>query len=775
MRKKQSKLKVRMASIGAVLHRYRFQLIIMLALVVVLSFLFPGGSSLKYKYQQDDIAPVEIIAPFDFHILVPESRLQADLEEAVKSEPFLFIRNQEIVDNQVAAIMAFFDQSEQIRQARQQLQNSKDLMFRYRYTDRYDETRTLVTGDSAALAVQWSAFREKYPFILDSDAWQMFLDPVDNGGPQFNLEQFRDEVIQTCRHRWAEGIYDINRSEIISYEVAISSGDVPVLARPIDYNDLESAWQKAKAEIVKQYLEAGDVRRGLANELVVEFMKPNLIYDKETTERRQEERKKRVPLYRGMVKEGERIVDEKDRITSDVLQKLNSLAAAIDQKERMERGIDVVLNFLGRMLVVGVIVSFFFSFLATYRKDVFSKWRLVLLMALIFFVEHLLSYLFVVQFNISEYLIPVAVAAMVITILFDARIGFMGATSIAMLSGIIMGNNLDFVIVCLFQSSAAVYSVRRLRTRGQIFTAIFVLSLASILVVMAMGLFKSHAWANVGQDILYLLGVSILSPIITYGLIALLEVGFDITTDLTLLELSDFNHPLLKRLQQEANGTFNHSVVVGNLAESCANAIGARSLLCRVGAYYHDIGKMVRPEYFIENQFLGENKHDVLTPVMSAKIVRNHVKDGLDLADEYDLPKVVRDFIPMHHGTMRIEYFYHKATEEAKDTKDVDESAYRYPGPKPDTKETGIIMICEAVEAAVRSLDKPDLFKVEEIIDKITKKRLADGQLDECPLTMKDLQLIKGEVTGTTGMLPVIRGIYHIRVEYPDDEEQTEA
>ncbi|MFH1853015.1 MAG: HDIG domain-containing metalloprotein, partial [Candidatus Neomarinimicrobiota bacterium] len=348
----------------------------------------------------------------------------------------------------------------------------------------------------------------------------------------------------------------------------------------------------------------------------------------------------------------------------------------------------------------------------------------------------------------------------------------MGATSIAMLSGIIMGNNLDFVIVSLFQSSAAVFAVRRLRTRGQIFTAIFVLSLASILVVLAMGLFKAHAWPKVGEDILYLLGISILSPIITYGLIGLLEIGFDITTDLTLLELSDFNHPLLKRLQQEANGTFNHSVVVGNLAESCANAIDARSLLSRVGAYYHDIGKMLRPEYFIENQFQGENKHDTLTPVMSAKIIRTHVRDGLDLAEEYGLPQVVSDFIPMHHGNMRIEYFYHKALEEAVDSKEVDESAYRYPGPKPNTKETGIIMICEAVEAAVRSLKKPDLFKVQDIIDKIVDRRISDGQLDECPLTMDELRRIKGEVNGTTGMLPVIRGIYHIRIEYPEDQPE---
>ena len=245
---------------------------------------------------------------------------------------------------------------------------------------------------------------------------------------------------------------------------------------------------------------------------------------------------------------------------------------------------------------------------------------------------------------------------------------------------------------------------------------------------------------------------------------------FDITTDLTLIELLDYDHPLLKRAQQETNGTFNHSIVVGNLAEACANSIGAHSLLCRVGAYYHDIGKMQKSEYFIENQFGGDNKHNKITATMSARIIRAHVKEGLKLAKEYGLPKIVSDFIPMHHGTTRVEYFYRMALEQAEQDKTVvDESAFRYPGPKPNTKETGILMLCEAIEAAVRSIKEPDILKIETMIDKIIKQRIEDGQLSECPLTLDELKKIKGTVDGTSGMLPVLRGIYHIRVEYPDD------
>jgi len=225
-------------------------------------------------------------------------------------------------------------------------------------------------------------------------------------------------------------------------------------------------------------------------------------------------------------------------------------------------------------------------------------------------------------------------------------------------------------------------------------------------------------------------------------------------------------------MQRDANGTFNHSIIVGNLAEACADAIDARALLCRVGAYYHDIGKMIRPEYFIENQFSGENIHDGLKEAMSSKIIRNHVSEGLKLAEEYRLPKIVSNFIPMHHGTSKVEYFYRKAVKKADgDEKQIDDNAYRYPGPKPNSKETGILMLCEAIEAAVRSIKNPDILKVEDMIDKIIKKRLDDGQLDECPLTIDDLRRIKGSMDGQTGMLPVLRGIYHIRIEYPEEPQ----
>lgn len=756
------------------IRQYWRQSTILISTVLIISLFFPMGKSLQYSYQLNDIARDPVIAPFTFPILKAEEKLQADLDEARKSVPYLFNRNAEVVESQVQAIRRFFILAQDIRQARVRFNQSNELVYRYRYEPQYADARADFRADSTALAVLMNTFSEEYSFPADQEPWISFLTPIDAGGPRYNLKQFENDIIQICRNRWAEGIYDISKEEIISDEVLVAQNenDVPTPVKPDEFNDLEEAWIKAKVEVTNLFEREDDSRRDAGYNLIVEFMQPNLIFDKETTERRRQARLDRVPRYQGTVLKDERIVDANQRITPDILQKLQSLSVAVSQREGVGQFVDKFMSWIGRVILIAVIISFFFTFLLIYRTYIYDDWKMVGLIALIFIAELGSANLAVLQFEVSEYLIPITVAAMSLTILFDARIGFMGTTSMAILSGIMMGNDLDFIVIAMFVSSVAMYNIRRLRTRSQLFSTIFALLAASVVVVVGLGLFKGYNWDSMQIDLGYLMINSVLAPIVTYGLIGLLEVAFGITTDLTLIELLDFDHPLLKRLQREANGTFNHSIVVGNLAEACADAIGVRSLLCRVGAYYHDIGKMTKPEYFIENQFLGNNRHDNLTPTMSAKIIKNHVKEGLVLADEYGIPKVVSDFIPMHHGTTKVEYFYRRALDTSDNPAQVDESAFRYPGPKPDTKETGILMICEAAEAAVRSIKDPDIIKIEEMLDKIIEKRITDGQLDECPLTLDELRRIKGTMDGNTGMLPVLRGIYHIRIEYPEDEPQ---
>ena len=753
-----------------IINHYWQQIAILTTVIIFLSFFFPQGKTLLYSYQLNDVAQEEVVAPFNFPILKTSNELQLDLDDALTSEPFLFLRSQNVVITQINVIEAYFDHINSIQLANKKLAKSKDTLYRNRFTEQFDLSRIDVQSDSAALNVLMETVKENYNFAFNDDKWNEIFLADDSNNLIIDLPNLKKEIIQISRNRWAEGIYDISISEILGKQVAIvtNNNEAPELTEPVSYNDIQDAWTKARFEVTNRFPDDISISRDLGYSLIVEFMKPNLIYDRETTERRQKARQDRVPRNKGIILKNERILDANTRVTEDDLQKLFSLSVSIDNKAMQESRSDTVLAYVGRILVIGIIVSFFFTFLLTYRKHIFDDWRMVLLIGLIFLIEVSLAFLFKQNLELSEYLIPITVAAMVLTIMFDARIAFMGITSIILLITILIGNNVEFMVTAMFNSSVGIYAVRQLRRRSQLFTAIFALLSSSALVIIGQGLFKGHAWILMGNDMMNLSIVAILSPIVTYGLIGLLEVSFGITTNLTLIELLDFQHPLLKRLQNEANGTFNHSIVVGNLAEACSDAIGANSLLCRVGAYYHDLGKMARPEYYIENQYAGENRHDNLTSVMSAKIIKNHVTDGLVFAKEYGLPTIVSDFIPMHHGTTRVEYFYRKALEE---DKNVEEVQFQYPGPKPNTKETGILMICEAVEAAVRSIKEPDIMKIETMIDKIINMRVTAGQLSECPLTMDELTRIKGKVDGSSGLLPVLRGIYHIRIEYPDDNK----
>ena len=748
---------------------YWIQYTIIVSLIILVSFLFPKGKSLQYAYQLNDIAHEEIIAPFTFPILKSEQKLNSDLSERKQSIPYIFNRNDQIVSQGSSALNEFFVLINDLRNASHRLEDSRRLVYERRYHKQYEKAQSEFISDSTNFSVISKNFSKLYPFSNLKQSWIDYITVKKDPKNIKDLRKHNNLILQICRNRWTEGIYDIKLKDILSRQVTINQGDVPDLANPNNFNDLELAWTKSKKEFLATFGE-DDPFRDIGFDLIVEFMKPNLLFDKQGTEKRQNESLNKVPRSQGVVLENELIVDANMRITNDVLQKLNSLSNAVLRHEQKTGLLKQLQSIFGRIILVSVIISLFFAFLMVYRKKIFQDWTKVLLIAIVFFLQLGLANIVLIQVNLSEYIIPITMGAMTLTILFDARIGFMATTSIALLTGLMMGQNIDLIIVSLFTTTIAIYNIRELRKRSQLFTTMFALMASCVFVIVGLGLFKDNSWEIIFNDMQYLVLNSFLAPILTYGLIGIFEIFFNVTTNLTLIELLDYDHPLLKKAQQETNGTFNHSIVVGNLAEACANAIGAHSLLCRVGAYYHDIGKMEKSEYFIENQYGGENKHNKLTHTMSARIIRAHVNEGLKLAQKHGLPKIVSDFIPMHHGTTRVEYFYRLALKEAEEKGiKVDESAFRYPGPKPNTKETGILMICEAIEAAVRSIKEPDIFKIEAMIDKIIQQRIEDGQLDECPLTLDELNKIKGTVDGTSGMLPVLRGIYHIRVEYPDD------
>ena len=750
------------------LNKYWVQYLIIFSLIIIVAFLFPEGKALKYTYQINDVTREPIIAPFTFSIQKSKEKLQSDIDERIKNIPFVFFRDDLKVNEQKEKLEEFFLIARKIIIKNWDMEDSKTLVYERRYHKQYEKAKAEFISDSSSLEISLNNFFEKYPFTKDNEIWKRYLLREKNDKFFKILDQNKRHILQICRNRWTEGIYDIPNLDIKSNKIEVNQGNVPDLAFPKNFNDLDEAWIKARKELLTTFPKE-DPFRDLGYDLIIEFMEPNLIFNKQITEKRQISEINKIPLSQGVILKNELIVDANIRITNDVLQKLNSLSVAITKETSDSIWLKYISSFFGRLILVSVNFSLFFFFLIVYRIDLFRDWKMILLISIIFLLQLGLAYIFVIRLEWSEYLIPVTVGAMTLTILFDVQIGFMAITSIAILIGLMIGQNTDFIIVSLFTSTIAVYNSRELRKRSQLFFTMFSLIASGIIVVFGLGFFKENSWSLMINDIQFLVIISVLAPLLTYGLIGIFEIFFEVTTDLTLIELLDYDHPLLKRAQQETNGTFNHSIVVGNLAEACANAIGAHSLLCRVGAYYHDIGKMAKSEYFIENQYGGPNRHDKITHTMSAKIIRSHVNEGLRLAKDYGLPKLVSDFIPMHHGTTRVEYFYRMALKEAeRDGGKVDESFFRYPGPKPNTKETGILMICEAIEAAVRSIKEPDILKIETMINKIIKSRIEDGQLSDCPLTLDELEKIKGKIDGNTGMLPVLRGIYHIRVEYPD-------
>ncbi len=735
--------------------------------ILIVSFLYPLGDQFEYRYDLNEITREAVIAPFNFPVLKSADDLESEREAARRSVPLLFRRDPQIATQQFSMLVDIFNRVGRIRRAAQKLSQSEALAFRHQFDEQEASTRQAVARDSTALMRLREDLAQQFPLDLSNTHWAALLQGQTETGRKIDLDRLQRNLERIIRDLFSEGVLELAKRQIGDAPVAVSSAGVEENFELQFLMDQDEAWTKAKTRLQAIYTEEQAVEYATGTELLIYLIRPNLLYDSETTQRRQKEAVDMVPPAKGIVLKNERIVDANTRVTEEVLLRLSSLAAAKTQLLASAGGIQLWLPRIGMVLITTICLAFFFVWLYVYRRHLYRQNRILLLMNLLFVLMLAMGSFFHLRIGLSEYLIPFTVAAMAFTILFDARTAVIAVVTLAIMMGFLVGNRIDFVLVNLLAGSVAIYSVRQLRRRRQIFTAIIYIVSAYALGIASVEFLKYTNLAALGEHVMYASINGVLSPIMVYGLIGVLEVIFGMTTNLTLLELSDFNQPLLRRLSREANGTFSHSIVVGNLAEAAANAIGANSLLCRVGAYYHDIGKLGRPEYFIENQFKQVNPHDSLAPHMSARVVINHVKDGLKLAREYGLPEAVSDFIPMHHGTARIEYFYQRAIKESGDASQVKEEAYRYRGPKPNTKETGILMLCEAIEAATRSIKNPTLPRIQQMMDTIIELRMTDNQLNECPLTLRELQLIKGDVQAGTGMISVLQGIYHVRIPYP--------
>ncbi len=408
------------------------------------------------------------------------------------------------------------------------------------------------------------------------------------------------------------------------------------------------------------------------------------------------------------------------------------------------------------------LMFFFFGLHMFYVRR--TKWQvflhLTLLLVLLLGVAHTLK-----SYHIfSLYYTPIACVAMITTLLYnDIQLSFVLSLMASSLVGMMVGFSLPDMIIFFLGSLCGSYIVKDARTRDVFIKAGVLVGFVQMVCSLLMNFDISPENFKMSLLPLFLNGI-ICSVLVMFSYVVF-EIVFGEITNFTLLELSDSSQPLLKRLVIEAPGTYHHSLIVSNLAEAASDAIGANALLTRVGAYYHDIGKMVKPEYFTENQLIAGNKHDELEPSLSRLVILNHVKEGLELAKEYKLNQKIADFIPEHHGTALIHYFYQKALTEG-DVEEVGESDYRYPGPKPQSKETAIVMLADSVEGATRALDEHTPQKIEDVVRKVINNKFIDGQLDACNLTLREIDTI------ASTFVRVLSAMYHGRVKYPERTDE---
>lgn len=522
-----------------------------------------------------------------------------------------------------------------------------------------------------------------------------------------------------------------------------------LLAQGIRAEELESARHRVP-EAVRIY-EFDRPATVFLSLLLQDRLQANLVFNEEATLAAREQAAAAVEPR--IIRRDEVIVYEGQRITEDDLVRLRDAGLL-----RTEAAYPSVA---GALLMSGVLVGLTAAYLRLFQPGVTERTVRLVLLALI-----VVSTLVVARFTwlISGYAMPTAAGSMLLALLLNPQVAIFATILTAVTLGIVTGGQLVLALVVLVGGLVGIYSVTRVGQRSDLMRAGLYVGLVNGLMIIAWLLL--HGAGNLlemtlWRDVLWGVASGVVSAVLTIGSLPFLETFSGILTPVRLLELANPDQPLLRRLLVEAPGTYHHSIMVANLTEAAVERVGGNSLLARVGAYYHDIGKLKRPYFFAENQFGGENPHDKINPNLSALIITAHVKDGVELALEHRLPAELIRFIQEHHGTMRVQYFYNKALEETGGEGLLEEN-FAYPGPVPQSRETAICMLADSAEAAVRSMTKPTPARIESTVRKIIKDRLNDGQLDRCDLTLKDLNLIADTFT------QILNGIFHARIEYPE-------
>ena len=622
-----------------------------------------------------------------------------------------------------------------------------------------DSMRSVVEGlDSATLAAPDS--RQ----TLLSKKNRSWIASLDEGTRRSRLDKILNAIIASLEDPFRRGVIDRNRSTIPFNRIVVrrSAAIEEEVSIAVIYDSV-MVMQRLDADLAARGIDEEEY--AVAIDLVENVWRPTWRYSPELTGEAAEIAANAVPRTGGLVRQGQIIVTPGEQINEKTAQMLRSY----DRSQRLQEGRSSrLLKLLGALGHVIILLGLPLIYLFNFRPRIYNdNLQLGIILSTIILVALMawLSIILITPLPI-EYLILIPFLSTLMAILFDSRTAFYLTVVACLFVAGVRGADYSVAIALLSAGVLAAYTVRDIKNRTQLYRSIAFSICGFTLAIFALGLERGATLGEMGLELGFAGVNAIVSPVLTFGAIFLLEYFFNVATDLKLLEYDDLNHPLLKMLADKAPGTYQHTLTIARLAESAASAIGANALQAKVGSYFHDIGKVTRSEYFVENQMGMDNKHDKIKPEQSVKVIREHVIDGIRIARKYGLPERIVDFIPTHHGTTTIKYFYDKAREE---DPDVDIDLFRYPGPMPHTRETAIVMLADAVEATSRSLPDPNPSKIKETVDQIIKKRFSDGQLDQCDLTLADLTKIR------EAFVKNLVGMAHPRIQYQKDEQEIDS
>ena len=564
------------------------------------------------------------------------------------------------------------------------------------------------------------------------------------------------EGINLLKEVYDRGILTLNQKYQQSqqnYPITVVNKNVATDQNTADMFTKEKALTYCDQELSKRK----DIDKTFLLDLIQDRLQNNLKYDDKLTSRLEKEVLDGLSQTRGMVQKGEVIVAKGSVINDAIYQKLESFKKAFEDNARVNGDRRLVL--LGQFLLVSIVICLLVVFLYLFRRDIYDDNRLVCLILLVV-TAMLASLSLAIRLQLPNlYYIPYCIVPIIIRILFDTRLALNIHILVILVAGFFVPNSFEFAYFEITAGMVSIYSIKNLIRREQFLLSALIITFGYFLAFLGISFIREGSFTSIDWMDFVPFVVSVLLTLLAYPLIYAFEKMFAITSDITLIELTNTNAPLLRELAFTAPGTFQHSLQVANLAENAIYSIGGNALLVRAGALYHDIGKLENPLYFIENQSAGFNPHDKLSYEESAQIIIRHVSKGIEMARKANLPEIVIDFIRTHHGNTRVDYFYQSFLKNFPE-KFINENIFRYPGPIPYSKETGVLMLADSVEAASRSLREPDEKSISDLVDRIVKYKLNQDQLKDSNITLKDIETIK------TIFKRMLMSIYHVRIDY---------